>query len=163
MADGWVFALMRSNKSNSSENLKIDEVDTSTNITDKDDDSSQMYEYYKLSYAENLYRWGLLYNRAEVLKYMCTPPEPHKGVVFLTDCRNCSKTVKHGCSCRACSKPSLNCVICHVSVRGLANCCIVCGHGGHMAHLQQWFAKNNVCPSGCGCHCLVETANLFKT
>lgn len=157
---------MRSNKSNSYENLtKIEEIlEQPLGIKEDDgNDTSHMYEYYKLSYAENLYRWGLLYNRAEVLKYMCTPVEQHKGVVFLTDCKNCLKTVKNGCSCRKCSKPSLNCVICHISVRGLANCCIVCGHGGHMAHLQQWFAKNNICPSGCGCNCLNETANLFKS
>lgn len=94
---------------------------------------------------------------------MCTPTEAHKGVVFLTDCNLCHKTVKNGCSCSTCKKLSLNCVICHISVRGLANCCIVCGHGGHMAHLQQWFLKNNVCPSGCGCQCLIETGNIFKS
>lgn len=131
---------------------------TSTTITTTT--TYSLYEYYKLAYAETLHRWGLLYKRAEVLKYMCKASEMHRGVEFVTDCQYCFKSAK-SCSCMHCKRLALNCVICHISVRGSANCCIVCGHGGHTTHLEQWFARNDVCPSGCGCHCPIETASMF--
>lgn len=32
--------------------------------------------------------------------------------------------------------------------------CVVCRHGGHNAHVREWFAEYNICPvSGCGCKC----------
>lgn len=123
--------------------------------------TSTFYEYYKLAYAEMLHRWGLLYNRAEVLKYLCTPGEIHKGVEFLTDCQKCKQPAQ-GNSCSNCNQLSLECIICHISVRGSSNCCIVCGHGGHTKHIKQWFEQNTICPTGCGCKCLIETAGIFN-
>ena len=38
------------------------------------------YDRFKTAYADILYRWGLLNIRAEVLKYVTTPAEPHKGL-----------------------------------------------------------------------------------
>ena len=37
---------------------------------------------------------------------------------------------------------------------GLLSFCVACGHGGHTLHLMEWFMKNEICPSGCGCYCL---------
>jgi hypothetical protein len=155
--DDWVFPSLKTMRSTSLDNLHLNE---NGKCLPKKNGTVSLYEYFKLSYAEILHRWGLLYSRAEVLKYMCGPPESHKGVEFLTDCKNCLKPAKH-CTCSNCKKFSLNCIICHVSVRGSANCCIVCGHGGHTKHLKQWFEKRDVCPSGCGCRCLIETASIF--
>lgn len=31
---------------------------------------------------------------------------------------------------------------------------MVCGHGGHTKHIEEWFSDMDVCPSGCGCKCL---------
>lgn len=145
-------------RSTSVDNLRLS--DSLRTITRKNG-PKPLYEYFKLSYAETLHRWGLLHNRAEVLKYMCGPPESHKGVEFLADCRKCLKSSKSS-NCSSCKKFSMYCIICHLSIRGSANCCAVCGHGGHTKHLKQWFEKRNECPSGCGCHCLTETAKLFS-
>ena len=38
------------------------------------------YDQYKCCYADILYRMGLLNQRAQILKYVSTPPEPHKGI-----------------------------------------------------------------------------------
>jgi hypothetical protein len=35
--------------------------------------------------------------------------------------------------------------------------CPVCGHGGHQACVQKWFARNETCPTGCGHSCRLET------
>ena len=39
-----------------------------------------LYDQFKKAYADILYRWDLLDKRAEVLKYVSIPPEPHTGV-----------------------------------------------------------------------------------
>ncbi|XP_018577120.1 GATOR complex protein WDR59 isoform X1 [Anoplophora glabripennis] len=157
--DGWVLPMLRTTRSTSLDNLRMEEL---VQVVPQRSSSTALYEYYKLAYAETLYRWGLLYNRAEVIKYMCNPPEPHKGVEFLTDCKDCLKPAKN-CLCNTCKKFSLNCMVCHLSVRGSANCCTICGHGGHTYCLKEWFSLKNYCLTGCGCHCLVDTAGMFNS
>jgi len=41
----------------------------------------------------------------------------------------------------------------HSSVKGLFVWCQVCGHGGHLQHMQDWLKKNRKCPAGCGHEC----------
>jgi hypothetical protein len=36
--------------------------------------------------------------------------------------------------------------------------CSQCGHGGHVHHMEQWFAVESVCPAGCYCHCTFTQA-----
>ncbi|KAK5646426.1 hypothetical protein RI129_004890 [Pyrocoelia pectoralis] len=158
VADGWVFPLLRVARSNSLDNLKTEAL---PNLSFEKPPTSAFYEYYKLAYAEMLHRWGLLYNRAEILKYLCTPTETHRGVEFLTDCQKC-KEPSRTTSCQTCKRVSLECIICHTSVRGSANCCLVCGHGGHTKHMKQWFEKYSVCATGCGCRCLIEALGIFN-
>ncbi|KAK4879789.1 hypothetical protein RN001_007935 [Aquatica leii] len=158
VADGWVFPLLRAVRSNSLDNLRVEEL---PQLIPQKPPVSAFYEYYKLAYAEMLHRWGLLYNRAEILKYLCTPAEIHRGVEFLTDCQKC-KEPSRTTSCPTCKRISLECIICHISVKGSANCCLVCGHGGHTKHIQQWFERYNVCATGCGCKCLIETVGMFN-
>lgn len=38
-------------------------------------------------------------------------------------------------------------------VRGLYVWCPVCSHGGHLEHLADWFAHEDVCPTGCSHRC----------
>ncbi|KAG8231519.1 hypothetical protein J437_LFUL011557, partial [Ladona fulva] len=96
----------------------------------------------------------------QVLKFVSTPVEPHRGVEFVSDCQHCSQTVR-AAHCLYCKRLSLLCVICHVSVRGCSNFCLVCGHGGHMNHMNDWFAQEGLCPSGCGCRCLQQSAAIL--
>ncbi|GLG98684.1 GATOR complex protein WDR59 [Gryllus bimaculatus] len=44
---------------------------------------------------------------------------------------------------------------------GSSNFCLVCGHGGHTNHMMAWFEIETVCPTGCGCNCLEETAGVL--
>lgn len=39
-------------------------------------------------------------------------------------------------------------------ISGASNFCLMCGHGGHTLHMLEWFQSHELCPSGCGCHCL---------
>ena len=49
---------------------------------------------------------------------------------------------------------SLSFLYSHAPVKGLYSMCEVCGHGGHMSHLKEWFNSHSLCPSGCGHNCV---------
>lgn len=57
--------------------------------------------------------------------------------------------------CSDCRDWAQRCMVCELAVRGAVSVCGRCGHGGHFAHMQSWFARSSVCPSGCGCHCVI--------
>jgi hypothetical protein len=56
------------------------------------------------------------------------------------------------------------CTVCQLPARGLVWFCGVCGHGGHLRCMREWFGARGGgqalgmalggCPSGCGCRCL---------
>ena len=52
--------------------------------------------------------------------------------------------------------PGAGCGVCQLPVRGLYAWCQGCGHGGHAAHMRQWFEKNVECPTGCGHRCQIR-------
>ncbi|XP_075045379.1 GATOR2 complex protein WDR59 isoform X1 [Mixophyes fleayi] len=116
----------------------------------------QQFDDFKKCYGEILYRWGLQEKRAEVLKFVSCPPEPHRGIEFGVYCSHCRSEVR-GTQCAICKGFTFQCAICHVAVRGSSNFCLSCGHGGHTAHMLEWFSMQEVCPTGCGCHCLLES------
>ncbi|XP_073411060.1 GATOR2 complex protein WDR59 isoform X2 [Dendrobates tinctorius] len=118
--------------------------------------NAQQFDDFKKCYGEILYRWGLQEKRAEVLKFVSCPPEPHRGIEFGVYCSHCRSAVR-GTQCAICKGFTFQCAICHVAVRGSSNFCLSCGHGGHTAHMLEWFSSQEVCPTGCGCHCLLES------
>lgn len=172
--EGWNFSVLKQNRSNSwSESL--DDFRLSSNIVEHvplesepghcirmDDNTSWLYDEYKRAYAEILHRWYLLDARAQVMKYISGSQETHRGLEFRIECPTCESTVQQDAYCSTCKKPCLKCVLCHIPVKGSANFCIVCGHGGHSSHMEAWFKKESVCPTGCGCHCLTETAAVLE-
>ncbi|XP_071035553.1 GATOR2 complex protein WDR59 isoform X2 [Parasteatoda tepidariorum] len=117
------------------------------------------FDQYKMVYADVLYRWNLLEQRAQVLKTVSTPAEKHKGLDFTKECFHCKNDVTSA-QCPSCKKISFMCIICRVGVKGCSSFCLACGHGGHTKHMQDWFSEMNVCPSGCGCKCL-EANDIF--
>uniref|UniRef100_A0AAR5PG52 RWD domain-containing protein n=1 Tax=Dendroctonus ponderosae TaxID=77166 RepID=A0AAR5PG52_DENPD len=153
VADGWVLPLLKSTRSTSLDNLRAEEIVVAT-IPPKIPYVA-LYEYYKMAYAETLHRWTLLYNRAEVMKFMAIQPEPYKGAEFIPDCQICQTPIKHSV-CTSCRRLPFHCIICNTAARGSVNCCVICGHGGHTDHLQMWFERKSMCAL-CGCNCLFET------
>lgn len=120
-------------------------------------DFTQMLQFdqFKKAYAEILYRWELLHTRAEILKYVSTPSEPHKGLEFNAECQHCHQEVR-GAQCYHCKEFVIQCAICHVTVKGSSSFCLACGHGGHTFHIVEWFKTHDMCPTGCGCFCLYD-------
>ncbi|XP_064611942.1 GATOR2 complex protein WDR59-like isoform X2 [Liolophura sinensis] len=113
----------------------------------------QQYDSYKRAYADILYRWGLRNQSAEILKHISVPPEGHRGIEFGVICHYCGQEIR-GAQCGSCKNAAFQCGVCHTGVRGASNFCLSCGHGGHTLHMLEWFQSHELCPSGCGCHCL---------
>ncbi|XP_056879490.1 GATOR complex protein WDR59 isoform X1 [Takifugu flavidus] len=114
------------------------------------------FDDFKKCYGEILYRWGLREKRADVLKFASCAPEPHKGIEFGVYCCHCRSQAR-GTQCAVCKHLTFQCAICHVAVRGSSNFCLSCGHGGHTSHMMDWFRRQDECPAGCGCHCLLQS------
>ncbi|XP_027137018.1 GATOR complex protein WDR59 isoform X1 [Larimichthys crocea] len=114
------------------------------------------FDDFKKCYGEILYRWGLRDKRADVLKFASCPPEPHKGIEFGVYCCHCRSQAR-GTQCAVCKRLTFQCAVCHVAVRGSSNFCLSCGHGGHTSHMMDWFRRQDECPAGCGCHCLLQS------
>ncbi|XP_009291658.1 GATOR2 complex protein WDR59 isoform X1 [Danio rerio] len=121
-----------------------------------DPSNSWQFDDFKKCYGEILHRWGMKDKRAEVLKFVSCPPEPHKGIEFGVYCCHCRSQAR-GTQCAVCKRFTFQCSICHVAVRGSSNFCLSCGHGGHTSHMMDWFRSQDVCPTGCGCHCLQQS------
>ncbi|EDW11288.1 GATOR complex protein Wdr59 [Drosophila mojavensis] len=119
-----------------------------------------LFDQFKRAYADVLFGWQLLSKRALILKHTLHTPAPTQGVEFVTECSGCAKP-KRTPKCEPCKRPVLFCILCSLPVRGAANACLSCGHGGHMQHMMQWFERHIVCATGCGCNCLQRTSELL--
>ncbi|XP_068150301.1 GATOR2 complex protein Wdr59 [Drosophila tropicalis] len=118
-----------------------------------------LFDQFKRAYAEILFGWQLLSKRALILKHTQNAPPQQHGVEFVTECLECNKP-KRTPKCEQCKRPVLFCMLCCLPVRGVANACLACGHGGHTQHMMQWFENHNVCAT-CGCSCLERTSELL--
>lgn len=118
-----------------------------------------IYDRIRFAYAEILSRWQLLVPKTKILKYISLPMLSNNptssGDGFWFECWNCKHRVTSS-SCNKCKKNILICTFCRLPVKGMANICIKCGHGGHLKHMSEWFQDNDVCASGCGCYCLLN-------
>lgn len=106
------------------------------------DSQRHLYDCYKRVYAEMLYRWNLLLPRAKILKYISVPAEAYRDVEFVAECSTCMK-VTRAPVCKECHNPMLKCSLCRLPVKGLANACLSCGHGGHTDHMKKWFSVSS--------------------
>ncbi|RKP06343.1 hypothetical protein THASP1DRAFT_31833 [Thamnocephalis sphaerospora] len=131
------------------------------------------YDHHRMYYAELLFRWGLLDKRAEVLKFATSSATWQANVADFDEkhhlafgiyCSECNTALGSSGRCEKCRRrrAGIKCALCHITVRGLANVCLACQHGGHSQHMRDWFAQGNTeCPAGCGCAC-VQACGEFK-
>lgn len=135
-------------------------------------DAAQL-DILRLSYADMLYRWGLLEQRAQVLKFLTKVPAFSKDNNQLAEqATMTTATMQIQIRCYVCGfeisdrervcyncrkrRNQIKCSLCHVLVKGTVNFCMKCGHGGHSTHIKQWFQQSDVCPTGCGCACILD-------
>ncbi|KAF9430665.1 hypothetical protein BGZ76_000763 [Entomortierella beljakovae] len=155
----------------------FDSDETPMNTPLLDPSKENQHNTWRLLYAEMMYSWGLFEARTELLKFL-TLKQPigryhdeqsalekilgleKKGPQLYNKCFECESRLTPGEKCPFCKRMriGIKCVICHISVRGRTTVCLKCAHGGHTEHMMEWHVqeKNTVCPSGCGCECLVD-------
>lgn len=132
---------------------------------------NENYNAYIRRYADLLYAWGMLNTRADINKHLLFDrlsveysseyptgvvgiEEKSPGIALVFTCPHCGKETDSSSGfCHSCQDFAFRCIICDNAVRGLFILCELCGHGGHVNHLAQWFSNHNECPSGCGCQC----------
>jgi len=116
--------------------------------------------------SENLNRWGVMINSRAIMKIA---GNLGNGAFLLSGEESLSFVAAHNYTvhaknyCNACEKRSSACAICLGIVLSLGLFCKVCGHGGHLAHMQKWFLRDSQCPTGCGCACLsrMQTSEML--
>eukprot|EP00984_Skeletonema_dohrnii_P027712 scaffold17342_cov112-Skeletonema_dohrnii-CCMP3373.AAC.5 len=137
------------------------------------------YDNYLYHYASLLYGWGILTVRSEVSKRLAygipgggaeivsesqTNQEKSTsivsntgvtGITFTPICQKCLTPVDETNVCRKCKDYAFQCSICCHAVRGACIWCPMCSHGGHAEHMMSWFENHQMCPTGCGCLCVV--------
>ncbi|KAF9963845.1 hypothetical protein BGZ65_010048 [Modicella reniformis] len=156
----------------------FDSDETPMNIPLLDPAKETQHNTWRLLYAEMMYSWGLFEGRTELLKFLTlkhnanyrvkedqSPLErllgiEKRGLQIFNKCFECDNRQYPTYKCDFCKRMriGIKCTICHISVRGVTSVCLKCAHGGHTEHLREWFIleKNTVCPTGCGCECLVN-------
>ena len=110
-------------------------------------------------FSEDLHRLNAFINSRAVMKLAGEFRSPQ---LFLSSEKNLGFDKTHNYTahgknyCTSCSKRILMCSICSKIVNSLGIFCKSCGHGGHLTQMLKWFHRENMCPSGCGCNCLVK-------
>lgn len=110
------------------------------------------------AYAELLFRWHLLRQRAELIKCFTSqftlPSEDYRLGIDRV-CASCGKTVgspnRETCfSCKG-QVPLPRCSFCRLPIKGLSRICRECGH---VTHMKCSSSLGNGCVTGCGCICV---------
>ncbi|KAK7793188.1 hypothetical protein R5R35_012832 [Gryllus longicercus] len=115
-------------------------------------------EHWLLGYLDTLSRHRLWEVATQVIQLAWVPSVSQlnqQSTTVHTCCARCGKPLlRAGWLCDRCHcAEGAACSVCHQVVRGLYAWCQGCAHGGHLFHMQEWWANNKQCPTGCGHIC----------
>ena len=126
---------------------------------------SELHDQYRRTYAEILARQQFFIESAQVAKTIANPTRAEKSDLTLSfdkKCRKCKIALQNG-FCRRCNRTNDHCTVCHLPVKGLSWTCVLCGHGGHLKHIRNYFSNDDrSCPTGCGCQCLNQASDYLN-
>ena len=113
------------------------------------------------SHADMLFRWGDWIRSVEVQKLSYVSHTETRPCVRVQVCKDTSMRVCnlyppftsqarcHQCGvacghvlCRECHGWPLKCSVCGLALHRFGAFCIECGHGGHLAHMTEWFRQS---------------------
>ncbi|ALC48058.1 CG7609 [Drosophila busckii] len=118
----------------------------------------RIIEHWFHTYVDQLQRYELWNEACAVINraWMRSVRQLNQAsTVMHTNCGECGRPLggNVGWYCDKCrSMQSAKCCVCGLIVRGFYAWCQGCSHGGHIEHLQQYFAKHAKCPK-CGHLC----------
>lgn len=115
-------------------------------------------EHWLMGYLDILSRHQLWEAATQVIQLAWVPTVSQlnqQSTTIHTSCARCGKSLlRSGWLCDRCHcADGSACSVCHQVVRGLYAWCQGCAHGGHLLHMQEWWATNKQCPTGCGHIC----------
>jgi hypothetical protein len=116
------------------------------------------------SYVELLQRHRLCTQATEIIRR--APDEAvrsmnQKMTTVHQSCAHChAAMLQPGFVCAKCKRTVSPCSLCGQRVQGIWAWCQGCGHGGHLDHMQAWFAENQTCPTGCLHQCTLQLASM---
>ncbi|XP_063233136.1 GATOR2 complex protein WDR24 [Bacillus rossius redtenbacheri] len=116
-------------------------------------------EQWLLGYLDVLARlklWGVATQVIQLAWAASVSQLNQQSTTVHTCCGRCGKAMlRSGWLCDRChSAEGAACAVCRRVVRGLYAWCQGCSHGGHLAHMREWWAGGNRdCPAGCGHAC----------
>ncbi|PRP88387.1 hypothetical protein PROFUN_03301 [Planoprotostelium fungivorum] len=126
----------------------------------------EMLKQWSLAYIDILHRlqlWGFANEIIKKSKDTDIRAINQTSTTIHTSCNNCGKPLLHlGWICDTCHKMTNPCSLCHRPVHGRYVWCQICGHGGHIEHLSEWFSEEKMCPTGCGHKCITR-GNTLQT
>lgn len=107
------------------------------------------YDPILYAYASVLHRWRHFYRRTQILSeiyHNCQSPAPFNQITS--------------------TQTTITCSICLQPVLGQHFLCALCGHGGHLMHMHDWFSsegfKHRYCPErDCTCRCIIKQQELL--
>ncbi|XP_034662632.1 GATOR complex protein WDR24 [Drosophila subobscura] len=117
-----------------------------------------LVEHWFHTYVDQLHRYELWNEACEVINrswLRSVQQLNQQSTAMNTNCGDCGRQLsnKVGWYCDKCkSMQSAKCCVCGLIVRGVYAWCQGCSHGGHIEHLQKYFAKHSKCPK-CGHLC----------
>ncbi|GBB87051.1 hypothetical protein RclHR1_13500001 [Rhizophagus clarus] len=131
-------------------------------LGDKIKISQERVEQWLFSYIELLHRFQLWCAATHIIstcRISTVEMMNQQSTTIYTTCNNCFRPMQNFRNgywiCEKCRKMLNSCSICHNTVKGLYTWCQGCSHGGHLAHMKEWFLVNNECPTGCGHNCSI--------
>ncbi|XP_066997844.1 GATOR2 complex protein WDR24 isoform X2 [Anabrus simplex] len=115
-------------------------------------------EHWLLGYLDTLSRhrlWEVATQVIQLAWIVSVGQLNQQSTTVYTSCGRCGKPLlRSGWLCDRCHcSDGAICSVCHQVVRGLYAWCQGCAHGGHLAHMQEWWTINKQCPTGCGHIC----------
>ncbi|KAI8887732.1 WD40 repeat-like protein [Backusella circina FSU 941] len=125
-------------------------------------DNDRLEDWFN-AYIDLLHRFKLWSTATAVIKackIQSVRERNESATTINVACNTCFKLVMASSggswACDKCHRLLNPCTICHQTVKGLYVWCQGCNHGGHLAHMRDWFAKEKFCATGCGHTCVLQ-------
>lgn len=123
--------------------------------------SNEVLKLWEFTFVEHLASLGLYVQAIFIVKNSKIPEINAmnvKGTFLETKCGKCYRILQawEEGECSRC-KVAMQCSVCNKPVKGLVIWCQICGHGGHMNEINEWFSggKDRSCPTMCGHKCFI--------
>ena len=117
---------------------------------------------WECAYIDLLHRcheWYLANELIKTSEMLSIRSRNQESTLFLANCSKCHTPIQSNIGdnasifCKQCFSRFRTCGLCHKLIKGIYTWCHVCGHGGHIHCVNEWFKHETQCFCGCGHSC----------